>query len=612
MGKAEHLLGTEKPLGSELLPSRRRFSSLPGARDLGRGKRFLMQNDSFSTSRSDAACIPAGRTVKLDGKMLVSSCSCLPRVTSVPACVLIFFFSFHIRELDCAQFRVLGPDHPITAIVGEDIVLPCHLSPRLNAENMEVRWFRSRFSIYVHLYHSGQDHYSSQMPEYQERTEFIREGISVGNVSLRILRTRLSDEGQYQCLIKDGNFYEEATLELKVAVAGSSPLLSVEDYQDGGIRVGCRATGWYPKPEMLWRDFQGQQLPSFTQSDSQDQNGFFEVEKSIVIQRNAKQNVSCSIRNTLLPQEKDSTIHISDPIFPKNSPWMAALFATLAACFALLVVFSLFILWLRAQHAAELEKRDAKIRERDMEIQKHAADLRWRNAIVPVEEAHVTLDADTAHPQLILSAGGKSVRRGDTRQAMPDNPERYDTYHCVLGQEGFVSGRFFWEVDVGTEDGGVWAMGVAKESMKRKGWINPAPQDGILALFHCGGKYWALTSPDHTALALTQMPRRIRVYLDFEGQQVAFFNADNQELLFTFPLAPLSGERIRPWFRVGPIAQLNLKSPPSPPRVPSVEEPLLPSCFPLQSLHTGRQAPHTLEAGHDQDGETHATVHKQP
>ncbi|KAM7079761.1 LOW QUALITY PROTEIN: butyrophilin subfamily 1 member A1-like [Ciconia maguari] len=655
MGKAEHLLGTEKPLGSELLPSRRRFSSLPGARDLGRGKRFLMQNDSFSTSRSDAACIPAGRTVKLDGKMLVSSCSCLPRVTSVPACVLIFFFSFHIRELDCAQFR-LGPDHPITAIVGEDVVLPCHLSPRLNAENMEVRWFRSRFSIYVHLYHSGQDHYSSQMPEYQERTEFIREGISVGNVSLRILRTRLSDEGQYQCLIKDGNFYEEATLELKVAVAGSSPLLSVEDYQDGGIRVGCRATGWYPKPEMLWRDFQGQQLPSFTQSDSQDQNGFFEVEKSIVIQRNAQQNVSCSIRNTLLPQEKDSTIHISDPIFPKSSPWMAALFATLAACFALLVVFSLFILRLRAQHAAELEKRDAKIRERDMEIhevepnflaapthkllpahwgaqksflqatfpsqplpplgadfgEKHAADLRWRNTIVPVEEAHVTLDADTAHPQLILSAGGKSVRRGDTRQAMPDNPERYDTYHCVLGQEGFVSGRHFWEVDVGTEDGGVWAMGVAKESMKRKGWINPAPQDGILALFHCGGKYWALTSPDHTALALTQMPRRIRVYLDFEGQRVAFFNADNQELLFTFPLAPLSGERIRPWFRVGPIAQLNLKSPPSPPRVPSVEEPLLPSCFPLQSLPAGRRAPHALEAGHDQDGETHATVHKRP
>ncbi|XP_035197059.1 butyrophilin subfamily 1 member A1-like isoform X5 [Oxyura jamaicensis] len=517
---------------------------------------------------------------ELDVKMLVSSC--LLCSSSLLACATVFF-GFHLHKLDCARFRVLGSDHPITATAGGDVVLPCRLSPRLNAEHMEVRWFRSRFSIYVHLYHSGQDHFSSQMPEYQGRTEFLKGGVSDGNVSLRILRTRLSDEGQYQCLVKDGNFYEEATLELKVAVSGSSPLLSVEDYQDGGIRVGCRAAGWYPKPEMLWRDFQGQQLPSFTESASQDKNGFFQVEKTIIILKNSKQNVSCSVQNTRLPQEKDSSIYISDAIFPKVSPWMVTLFATLAGCSALLIFF-LLIYQLRAKYVTELEKRSAEIRERDMEIQKLAAEL-----------LHVTLDADTAHPQLILSTDGKKVRRGDTRQPMPDNPERYDTYHCVLGQEGFVSGRCFWEVDVGTEEGGVWAMGVARESMKRKGWINPAPQDGILAIFHCGGKYWALTSPDHTALLLTQMPRTIRVYLDFEGQKVAFFNADNQDLLFSFPLAPLSGEKIRPWFRVGPIAQLSLKSPLPAPRVSSMEEPLLPSCFPLKTLSTGQKTPCTPE-----------------
>ncbi|NXC47235.1 BT1A1 protein, partial [Penelope pileata] len=163
---------------------------------------------------------------------------------------------------------------------------------------------------------------------------------------------------------------------------------------------------------------------------------------------------------------------------------------------------------------------------------------------------HVTLDEVTAHPQLILWGDGKKIRRGDARQPVPDDPQRYDTYHCVLGRETFVSGRFFWEVDVGTAEGGVWAMGVAKDSMKRKGWINPAPQDGILAIFHCGGKFWALTSPEHTALVLSRTPRNIRVYLDFQEQKVAFFDADSQELLFGFPLAPLSGEKIRPWFRV--------------------------------------------------------------
>ncbi|XP_074932562.1 butyrophilin subfamily 3 member A2-like isoform X2 [Phalacrocorax aristotelis] len=289
--------------------------------------------------------------VKPDGKVLVSSRPCLPRVTSALACAVIFSCAFLVPELEGAQFRVLGPNQPVTAVVGEDVVLPCLLSPRLNAENMEVLWFWSTSSIHVHYHHSGCDDYSFQNPQYRGRTELSKEGLSVGDVSLRILSARLSDEGQYRCLVQDGDSYEEASVELQVAVSGSSPLLSVEDAQDGGVRVRCRATGWYPKPEMVWRDVQGQQLPPVTQSDSQDQNGLFEVEKSIVIQRNAEQNVSCSVRNTRLPQEKEAPIYISDSIFPKDYPWKVAFFATLAACFASLVAFPLFISRLRAQQA---------------------------------------------------------------------------------------------------------------------------------------------------------------------------------------------------------------------------------------------------------------------
>ncbi|XP_064330119.1 butyrophilin subfamily 1 member A1-like [Phalacrocorax carbo] len=195
----------------------------------------------------------------------------------------------------------------------------------------------------------------------------------------------------------------------------------------------------------------------------------------------------------------------------------------------------------------------------------------WRKTFVPVEEVHVTLDADTAHPRLILSDGGKSVRWGVTRQEVPDNPERYDYWCCVLGQEGFTSGRYFWDVDVGMEEGGVWALGVAKESTKRKGKIKLDPENGIWAIEHSRGKYRALTFPHRLALTLTQRPQTIRVSLDIEAQKVAFFNADNQDLLYTFPMGPLSGERIRPWFQVELTAQLTLKSPPSPPRVPSKE-----------------------------------------
>ncbi|KAL7875699.1 hypothetical protein AOLI_G00106620 [Acnodon oligacanthus] len=58
----------------------------------------------------------------------------------------------------------------------------------------------------------------------------------------------------------------------------------------------------------------------------------------------------------------------------------------------------------------------------------------------------VTLDADTDHPKLIESDGGKQARDGDTKQHLPDNPERFTYYAMILGKEGFSSGRFFYEL----------------------------------------------------------------------------------------------------------------------------------------------------------------------
>nr|XP_032637601.1 zinc finger protein RFP-like [Chelonoidis abingdonii] len=48
-------------------------------------------------------------------------------------------------------------------------------------------------------------------------------------------------------------------------------------------------------------------------------------------------------------------------------------------------------------------------------------------------QVNVTLDPDTAHPELILSEDWRSVRRGNTRQDLPKNLERFDTEPCVLG-----------------------------------------------------------------------------------------------------------------------------------------------------------------------------------
>uniref|UniRef100_A0A8C0H321 Butyrophilin subfamily 1 member A1 n=1 Tax=Chelonoidis abingdonii TaxID=106734 RepID=A0A8C0H321_CHEAB len=423
------------------------------------------------------------------------------------------------------RFSVTGPGHPVTAIVGEAIVLPCHLSPRMSAENMEVRWFRSEFLSFVHLYQHGKDQYGNQMPDYRGRTELLKAGITDGNVSLQILNIRHSDEGQYNCFVQDGSVYEEAPLELKIAALGSNPLISVESHQDGGIRVVCRSAGWYPEPKVLWRDHSGQELPSLSEAKSLGDSDLFETENSIIIKERSNQNLSCWIRNTVLNQEKESTVYVADFFFPRVNPWMVALSVILPVLFGF-IGFTVYLCKIKGK--------------------RHRGKFTLPQRSDSLSPVNVTLDPDTAHPWLVLSEDRKRVRWGDTQQDLPDNPERFDYWPCVLGYEGFSSGRHCWEVEVG--DGGGWAVGVARESVGRKGEISHSPEGGIWAVERLD-QFQALTSPA-TPLPLSRVPSRIRVCLDCDRGQVTFIDAGDEAPIFTFPPGSVPGERIRPWFWV--------------------------------------------------------------
>ncbi|EMP41744.1 Butyrophilin subfamily 2 member A1 [Chelonia mydas] len=181
----------------------------------------------------------------------------------------------------------------------------------MSAENMEVRWFRSQDSAVVHLYRGGRDQYGEQMLEYGGRTELLKDDITNGRVSLRIHNIRPSDDGQYSCYFESSVSYEEALLELQVAGLGSDPDISVEGHQDGGIRVVCRSSRWYPEPEAQWRDLQGQILPSASKKITPEADDLFQTEIAIVISEESNQKLSCCVRNLRLYQERESAISIA-------------------------------------------------------------------------------------------------------------------------------------------------------------------------------------------------------------------------------------------------------------------------------------------------------------
>ncbi|XP_031433308.1 zinc-binding protein A33-like [Clupea harengus] len=179
-------------------------------------------------------------------------------------------------------------------------------------------------------------------------------------------------------------------------------------------------------------------------------------------------------------------------------------------------------------------------------VEKHLGNLKfrvWEKMKEIVQYTPVTLDPNTANPQLILSEDLTSVRYSDVTQQLPDNPERFDMGACVLGSEGFNSGTHCWDVEVGGSD--IWSLGVKTESGQRKG---VGALSGAWFVYHVNGAYRADSPPQPTTrLTVKQKPQRIRVQLDWERGKLSFTDPDNNTHLHTFT-HPFT-ERVFPFFR---------------------------------------------------------------
>ncbi|CAI5657328.1 unnamed protein product [Oreochromis niloticus] len=147
-------------------------------------------------------------------------------------------------------------------------------------------------------------------------------------------------------------------------------------------------------------------------------------------------------------------------------------------------------------------------------------------------EVDVTLDPDTANPWLILSDDGKQVYCGDVEKNLPDNPERFSYCACVLGEQSFSSGRFYFEVQVeGKTD---WDLGVATESINRKGQITLRPQDGFWTVrLRNGNEYRALIGSP-LPLCLHPGPEKVGVFVDYEEGLVSFYDVGAAALVYSF------------------------------------------------------------------------------
>ncbi|XP_037623311.1 E3 ubiquitin-protein ligase TRIM21-like isoform X2 [Sebastes umbrosus] len=144
----------------------------------------------------------------------------------------------------------------------------------------------------------------------------------------------------------------------------------------------------------------------------------------------------------------------------------------------------------------------------------------------------VTLDPDTAYPKLILSNDGKQIKHGDVKKNLPDNPERFDTCPCVLAKQSFSSGRFYYEVQVKGKT--TWDLGVARESINRKGRIELSPEDGYWTMCLRNEKEYNVCTNPSVCLSLKSQPEKVGVFVDYEEGLVSFYDVDAAALIYSF------------------------------------------------------------------------------
>eukprot|EP00061_Rhincodon_typus_P001119 g13774.t1 len=106
-------------------------------------------------------------------------------------------------------------------------------------------------------------------------------------------------------------------------------------------------------------------------------------------------------------------------------------------------------------------------------------------ALRPAVPSALSLDAESAHPNLEISADGSSVRL-QKPQLSQVVCSRLSLEPCVLAAQGFSRGCHYWEVSVAGEG---WAVGVGSSSALERGRLALTPQAGNWPLTFRNGAF---------------------------------------------------------------------------------------------------------------------------
>ncbi|XP_067303803.1 butyrophilin-like protein 8 [Pseudorasbora parva] len=483
------------------------------------------------------------------------------------------------------SFSVVVPGDQIVAHVGSTVTLPCWISPPENAEALEIRWYRhDQFSNPVLFYQDGKIQ-DLQEESFRNRSSLtlrsdLSGGLKDGDISLRLEKLRIQDEGSIHCYVSGDSIYGSQGMVLKVTAVGSAPVLFPQPLDDGRMNISCRSSGWYPEPNITWMSDEQKVLHPGGTSGSRGADEMFSVHSWTAVSRSDAQLVSCSMA-LKTGEFREGRLNIQAIISSDSSdPWKAPFFIILLLC-ALLGLVGLILY--KYRHKLTGTVCLVFRREENVEGDTNIEELR-KHAV------QITIDRDRSHPCLTVCKDSKTVtdspEYNHTRKGFP-----YELY--ASGAQTFTSGRHYWEVSLvqeKTPPKDFWMIGVAKHTnfhLKDRSAFTPS--NGFWFLCSDGPKGFHTNTDPPVKLSLTPRPERLGVLLDYDDGQLSFYNVKERKHLLTMS-SRFTGS-VAPLFNPGVGDQSQIKIIDCPKPVESPEESSQPL---LTNPGAGDQSPNTI------------------
>ncbi|KAK2899534.1 butyrophilin subfamily 3 member A2-like [Channa argus] len=266
------------------------------------------------------------------------------------------------------QPRVTGSPQPITAMVGDDVILPCHLEPAADAFDLTLEWARPDLNPrFVHLRRDGLDFLIEQNPSYFGRTKLFFNKLKCGDISLRISKVKLSDAGTYRCFLPK---YSTDHVSMLVVGSVSSPEIEISKLSSGVV-LKCESKGWYPEPEVLWVDGEGNVLSAGPTETVRGPNDLYTVSSRVTVDKGHGHRFICRVQQNI-NQSRETHIHVSDDFFTARFSSSVRITISLVVCF--MCVLTVFVVWKKNktkmhQEETEVGKEKSKTSSNRAELQ---------------------------------------------------------------------------------------------------------------------------------------------------------------------------------------------------------------------------------------------------